>query len=502
MVAWLDQTDLDAAADSSVGLGPTAEAALALKPERLVLLSNYPRPKSLSYRSWLMRQHAADVDVRQVQLDDPTDYREVYLAADEILKELSQELQQGGRDDRLIVHLTPGNPTMQAVWVILGSTRYPVRFIRSSKEKGVSEAKVPFELSFEHVDPDLRVRADDRLSEVGLGIPPESAQFGDIVGRSKAMMAVIQDARLAVHRAVPVLILGESGTGKELLARAIHEEGRGRSGKPFVAINCGAIPKDLVEATLFGHKKGAFTGAIADEKGKFESADGGTLFLDEIGEMPLEAQVTLLRVLQEKSVVRVGEAKERSIDVRVIAATNRPLLDEVTANRFREDLYYRLAVLILELPPLRERHGDLFPVAEALLKKINQQAEGEPGYEPKKLSAGAKALLQKHSWPGNVRELENTLMRVSVWTQGATVTEKELERAMPRRAPSAQDVSILGHPVEDGFSLDEVLNDVRRHYLKRALEQAQGNKTRAAKLLGLNSHQVLSGWLERLGIET
>jgi transcriptional regulator with PAS, ATPase and Fis domain len=290
-----------------------------------------------------------------------------------------------------------------------------------------------------------------------------------------------------------VLIEGESGTGKEMLARAIHRASPRRA-RDLVAVNCGAIPHELIESQLFGHEKGAFTDAKEARKGVFEAADGGTLFLDEVGELPTAAQVKLLRVLQEREVVRVGANKPIKVDVRVVAATNRILTDEIAAGRFREDLFYRLAVAVLKIPSVRDRAGDLGLLVDHLLSASNQEAASEPGFVEKKLSAGARNLLLAHHWPGNVRELQNTLRRALIWTEGGTVSAEDVREALlPTRPAKSQEV--LGRPLGGGFSLPEMMRDVARHYLKRAMHDAGGNKTKAAELVGLPSYQTLTNWL-------
>ena len=232
------------------------------------------------------------------------------------------------------------------------------------------------------------------------------------------MKRLVRRARQAAPFSEVVFIEGESGTGKQLLAEAIHAEST-RKGKPLVEVNCGAIPKELFESQFFGHTKGSFTGSTGDSEGYFEQADGGTLFLDEVGELSLEHQVKLLRVLQEKKVRRVGGKADISVDVRVIAATNRNLLEEVRAGRFREDLYYRLSILVFKLPPLRERQGDVGFLIQKTVDKLNAEFGGRAGFVQKKLSPGATNLLLRHGWPGNVRELEATLRRAFIWSKGA-----------------------------------------------------------------------------------
>jgi len=340
-------------------------------------------------------------------------------------------------------------------------------------------------------------QADRRLAQLSAGEAPARAEFSAILHRSAVMRRLLLRAEKVALRSVPVLIEGESGTGKELLARAIHAASPRRD-RPFIAINCGAIPAELVESELFGHVKGAFTGATWDRSGVFEAADGGTLFLDEVGELPLAAQVKLLRVVQEQTVTRVGATQSVAVNARIIAATNRQLVTEIQAGRFREDLFYRLAVAVLKLPPLREREGDLSLLIDRLLEQVNRNGAEDPGYPQKNLAPGARNLLLTHPWPGNVRELLNTLQRATLWSEGATITEEELREAL-LPFPACEDDDVLGRPLTPGFSLSDLMGEVARHYLYRALDEAQGNRTRAAELLGLPSYQTLNNWLKKYG---
>jgi transcriptional regulator with GAF, ATPase, and Fis domain len=285
-----------------------------------------------------------------------------------------------------------------------------------------------------------------------------------------------------------------------MLARAIHRASPRRD-RPFIAVNCGAIPADLVESELFGHEKGAFTDAKQARKGYFESADGGTLFLDEVGELPSSAQVKLLRAVQEGEIVRLGSSRALKVDVRIVAATNRTLTEEIAEGRFREDLFYRLAVAVLKIPPLRERAGDIGLLIQHLLEYVNREASTEPGYREKKLSAGARNLLLAHPWPGNVRELLNTLRRAAIWSDGAAISSEDaLEALLPVAGSVRQEV--LGRPLGSGFNLSNLLDEVARHYLGRAMDEAKGNKTKAAELVGLPSYQTLSNWLARYEVTT
>ncbi len=258
---------------------------------------------------------------------------------------------------------------------------------------------------------------------------------------------------------------------------------------------------ELIDSELFGHEKGAFTGAHATRAGYFEAADGGTLFLDEIGELPQQSQVRLLRVLQEHEVTRLGASKSRKIDVRIVAATNRVLPEEVRAGRFREDVFHRIAVGILALPPLRNREGDINLLIDALLAQINREATSQPGFKHKVLSVSARNRLLRHAWPGNVRELHNALLRASIWAPWEEIAAEEVAEVLALTSSHTDD-TILGAALGEAFSLPDLMGEVARHYLERAMAQSHGNKTEAAKLLGLGSYQTLTNWLAKYHSKT
>jgi len=305
--------------------------------------------------------------------------------------------------------------------------------------------------------------------------------FEGMLGASSSMRTVFDSIRKVATTNVPVLVLGESGTGKEVAARAIHQRSARKDG-PFVAINCSAIPETLLESELFGHEKGAFTGAHVQRKGKIETANGGTLFLDEIGEIPLPLQVKLLRFLQEQIIERVGGRQEIPIDVRIIAATNADLKKGLAAGTFREDLYYRLAVVQIVMPPLREREGDVRLLAQSFLQRFAAEAK-KTG-----LSFDREALraLNNHSWPGNVRELENCIRRAVVMAEGKRLTVQDLELASAAGANFA--------------TLKDAREAVEREMVQRALRKHSGKIAPAAVDLGL-SRPTLYELMEKLGIE-
>jgi PAS domain S-box-containing protein len=309
-------------------------------------------------------------------------------------------------------------------------------------------------------------------------------QFSGIIGKDERMLEIYDLIRDLAESSVPVLIQGESGTGKELVAAAIHNEGA-RAGKQFVPVNCGALPETLLESELFGHVKGAFTGAIRDKKGRFELADGGTIFLDEIGDVSPAMQVRLMRVLQEGTFERVGSEKTIKVDVRVISATNKDLQKEIAAGRFRDDLYYRLSVVPVRLPPLRERRNDIPLLSDHILKRA-LETSGRPGV---RLSPEALDIMLSYDWPGNVRELQNWIQFALVKCKGAVILPEHLP---PSRwaTPGAATVPTSPH---------------RRHKLdiesvREALRQTHGNRVEAARLLGV-SRATLYRFLPETGLE-
>lgn len=495
LCAWLGNTDLRALGEEAfIGLGPVAQAVTNRAFDCLVLLSNYSKEQVEGYLDWLKTKKDIPVTVRFVQLISPTDFGEIYQAARSALDGIRS---QDGAEISLTYHLSPGTPAMAAVWILLAKSIYPAELLESSREQGVKTAVIPFDISAEFL-PALLKGADDRLEKLSAGPPPAAPEFSEIVHRSPVMQQVIARARRVALRSVPVLIEGESGTGKELLARAIHRASP-RHAKPFIAVNCGAIPSELVESEFFGHRKGAFTGAVQDKKGYFEAAHGGTLFLDEIGELPLAAQVKILRVLQEKKVVPVGGTAELDVDVRIIAATNRTLVTEVAERRFRQDLYYRLAVAVLHLPPLREREGDLSLLIDHMLAMVNRESIDEPGYVDKKISASAKNIMLSYPWPGNARELQNVIRRAAVWSVDATITDADMGEILV--SPSPQSEAKSGEvDLSKGVNLPEILAETARLYLARAMKETGGNKSKAARILGLPNYQTLTNWLEKYGV--
>lgn len=320
----------------------------------------------------------------------------------------------------------------------------------------------------------------------------ETEQLGRLLVHSEGMRRVARMVRKVASFKTTVLVLGESGVGKELICRGLHDESP-RAGAPFVAVNCGAIPDNLLESELFGHVRGAFTDASTDKQGLFEAAQGGTLFLDEIGELTLALQVKLLRVLQEEEIRRVGDTKSTAVDVRVVAATSRDLSAMVEDGSFREDLFYRLNVMPLEVPPLRERKDDIVPLVQHFLAATNRRL----GTKIEGLTEPALARLVAYEWPGNVRELENTVEHAAVMADDVLIDEAALpERA--RRGPARAEAFTMTFDAAD-LSVKRAGRALEREFILRALEQTDGNRTHAARKLDL-SHRALLYKIKDFGL--
>lgn len=335
-----------------------------------------------------------------------------------------------------------------------------------------------------------------------------------IIGQSTTLAEVFRVLLKVAPTDSTVLVTGESGTGKELLVRALHANSL-RADKPFVPINCGAIPKELLESELFGHEKGAFTHAIRSRPGRFELADGGTIFLDEIGEMELSLQVKILRVLQEKEIERVGGIGAKKVDVRIVAATNRDLEQEVSRGLFREDLYYRLNVIPLHLPPLRERGGDVLLLAECFLQRFCNKKQ-RPVLT---LAPAARKVLSAYHWPGNVRELENFMERLSILVDGDVVQPADLPQKIlnavgdvaelpepePPRIPSTGPSPrgfiwpTLGDLAQYNMGLKEFLDAIEDKLLEEALDKSEGVKNQAAELLGIKRTTLIEKLKKKVG---
>ncbi len=517
LLTWIGHTDLKAMActlsvskrkaiaeivnaeiEDDAGPGPVKSLLDKEYFKQVHILSNYDLAITKQFASWLGKRCVT----HHVELTNPSEHGQILDAVKPILS--SVELEKG---DELCFHLSPGTPAMAAIWILLGKSQYPATLYQTHWDK-VWKTEIPFDITTD-VLPQL-LREPDRLwQHLAAKTPQEIRGFEGIVGKSEAIrMAVGRAQRAAIHD-VPVLILGESGTGKEMFAEAIHYASHRRNKKP-VLINCAAISSNLLESELFGHVKGSFTGADKNRKGAFQLADSSTLFLDEIGECDLDMQAKLLRALQPPPnegpccrIIRpVGAEQDIKVDVRIVAATNKDLTEAVENGEFREDLLYRLSIVTLKVPPLRERDEDLVILAESLLIDINKRLKRrrETGYQDKSISDDTKRFMQRYHWPGNVRELSNALLQAAVMAEGTTLGPHDIAAAIAD-LPGKKGGDVLDCPLGDDFSIDAKLEEIHAHFIRRAMSEAGGKVTKAAKLLGMKHYQTLSAQLDRMGIE-
>ncbi|KMJ52758.1 sigma-54 factor interaction domain-containing protein [Vogesella sp. EB] len=496
LISWIGETDHQVSEGRLTGeWGPIATAVKAEHYDRVHLLTNYGYDRSNDYCKWLesVTGHPR-VELQEIELLSPIDHVDIYR---QITAEL-QQLRLPAESVSPTFHLSPGTPAMATIWVLLAKSRFPARLIQTAKQhNGVKEVDISFDLAGDFL-PEYLQRTDERVGRLLAKPEGVAKEFAGIVHTNPMMREQIQRAhQVAVHN-VPVLVLGETGTGKELFAEAIHRAS-GRAGK-YVAVNCGAIPKELVNSELFGHRKGAFTGADRDRTGHFREASGGTLFLDEIGDLPLDAQVRLLRAIQQGEVTPLGASDPVKVDVRIIAATHRDLMADVQSGRFREDLFHRLAVGIIRLPALRERREDIPPLVSHFMAMINQDSAHSPEWQQKEISESAIKILLSHDWPGNVRELYHTLLRASIWARQGLLDEHDIMDNILRMPRQSSD--ILERGIGQGFEIEKVLDEVKAHYIRQAMTQAHGKKKDAAVLLGLNNYQTLNNWIDKLGRQT
>lgn len=467
-----------------------------------------------AFREW-MSSRGHNVTLHLLQVANPYDYEEVY-------RQVSGELQRyeqlaGSSPRRLAFYLNPGTRAMSAVWVLLSRTSFSADLFQLTGD-GASPQQVRFPFRIGGLDfiPEIEARRAQALA--GLAATAAGQDLPAIDGDSEAILKV---KRLILqYAAAPfdVLIHGASGAGKEVVAtRLVEASPRRPPGKPFVKVNCAAVPEDLLESELFGHVKGAFTGAVSNKSGKFRDADQGTLFLDEIGECSPSMQAKLLRVLQPDDLsaptvrritpVGAGSDKEVTVNVRVIAATNRDLKAMVDQGTFRSDLYYRLTTLVIRLPSLEERREDIRILAKKVVDKANDAmaATGNAALPKKTLTEAACDFLTQIAWPGNVRQLNSVIARAVVSSAGDLIDEADIRDALaedPFYAPMTQ--SLYGRELGDSFDLSQLFeaaaNELRRHYIPRAIKEAGGNRTAAAKLLGFDSSSRMRYHEEQAGL--
>ncbi len=439
---------------------------------------------------WACNQLGAD-DVKVITAETSEEAFKLFCSEDPLI--VITEMRLGTHSGlELLARLRKRDPNALVIITgALGTTQSVIESMRLGAFDFVRKEQLPFNLKIV-VDAALKAASEMRRAKPFEPALTVEQHQDSIVGQSPAMQEVFKMVGRISNSDAAVMITGESGSGKELVARAIHQYSS-RHDRPFLAINCAAIPENLLESELFGHEKGSFTGASAQRIGRFEQCDGGTLFLDEIGDMPLAIQSKLLRVLQDGTFSRVGGNQTIKTDVRIVAATNKNLEAEVADKKFREDLFYRLNVVRLHLPPLRNRREDIRLLAEYFLKRIASQ-KAKPQLQ---LSQDAVDLLEGHPWPGNVRELENTIQRAAVLATSDVLLPKDLplgqaaaaspvEAALPATAPSSlEDAARVLFEAASAQPGLELLPWLEREFTRRAMESTGNNQVRAAKLLGI-----------------
>lgn len=479
------------------------------------ILTELGEAAAKAFQVW-MSSRGHDVTVHLVAVTNPYDYEEVYRQAAGELQQYEQ--QAGSSPRRLAFFLNPGTRAMSAVWVLLSRTSFSADLFQlTGDDASPQQVKFPFRIGGLDFIPEIEARRAQALA--GLAATAAGQDLPAIDGDSEAIYKVKRLILQYAPTPFDVLIHGASGAGKEVVAtRLVEASSRRPPGKPFVKVNCAAVPEDLLESELFGHVKGAFTGAVANKSGKFKDAHNGTLFLDEIGECSPSMQAKLLRVLQPddlssptvRKITPVGaEAdSEATVDVRVIAATNRDLKAMVDQGTFRSDLYYRLTTLVIRLPSLEERREDIRVLAKKVVDKANaaMSATGSNVLPTKSLTESACDFLTQIAWPGNVRQLNSVLARAVVSSAGDLIDESDIRDALaedPFYSPTAK--SLYGRNLGGEFDLSRLLeesaNDLRRHYIPRAIKEAGGNRSAAARLLGFEQssrmryHEELAGLL-------
>ncbi len=495
LLCWIGQKDISAAKGIEQEWSGHVLHALrwvGVTPEErfdsALLLAAYPEEECNNYIGWIKNQvPSVQIEHRRMQDGfDPTSFKDVFRAAENAIRDTQKKY---GPNTRISLEISSGTSAMTSCWVLLGKAYFPdARLMASSKYFDVREVTIPFDITAAYKQDAIRRLLSSPAQR------PDAPGFDDIITTSPAVYRAMNKAALVAKTDVNVLLQGESGTGKELFARAIWKSSN-RADRTFVAANCAGIPEQLSESLLFGHVRGAFTGADRPHDGYFEQADGGTLFLDEVGELPMGIQAKLLRAIQDRTIRKLGSAIDESVDVRLICATNRELLKEAAEGRFREDLFYRVCQILISLPPLRNRKGDITRLAELFIKKIELNEKKLP---KKSLSLDAERVLLEHTWPGNVRELENAVVHAWLFSEKAEISGEDVRESL--LIPSIKG-DILGRPIGEGFSIESVVGEVARHYLERAREKSRGTKLGAARLLGLDNGHNLDTWCRKAGID-
>lgn len=477
------------------GKGPLATiiSSSGISFDHIYLVSSDADPLYEHYA----RSVGKKASLKVVRLTSPANYEEVYAATNSILEGIASQGKAGATE--LFFNLSSGTPTMASIMVLLGNSRFPGRLLQAFAGK-VEEARLPFKVDL--FLPDLLDKSLQRFTESG---PKIDEAFGHVSGSGPLITKAKYVAARFAQRDASVLLVGETGVGKELFAGAVHKIS-GRSARTMIEINCAAIPESLQESILFGHRRGAFTGANCDYAGAFQQADGSTLFLDEVGELSPATQAKLLRALQPsmdeatttRTIMPMGASSPLKVDVRIIAATNRNLASMIRSGAFRRDLYHRLNQGLVYIPAVRERLTDLSAITDDVMRGINTEFFPKPG-DARTLSRDARSFILNYDWPGNVRQLRQVLLQSALLADGE-VTRNHLHDAL------ADELGVDDHPVPlapfgEGFVLSEFLRDIEVKALGEAKQRGRGNKTAAAKQLGMQDNRFLDSRLRALGVD-
>ncbi|MBF0121104.1 MAG: sigma 54-interacting transcriptional regulator [Desulfobacterales bacterium] len=480
LCAWLGKADINASKENNFidkikKIGPIAETLdyTDFKFNTLLLLNDWKGEgkdyiNKLKERLEKKKKKCDIIDKEVNRTKSPTNISYIYEIAKNVLDEYSKD----NNSAIFTFLLSPGTAMMQAVWIFL-SSHYDAKLLESSIEKGVLPVNLPFDLQ-------LKFREEKSYAS-----PEKLKEFKNLILPNDIKKKI----KIFADNNHPVLLLGESGTGKEVIARCIHDLSK-LNNKPYRPINCGAFTHNLLASELFGYVKGAFTGAEQNTPGIFEKAVGGTVFLDEIGDIPKDQQVYFLRLLEEKKVRRIGDDKEIPVNCRIIAATNKNLYEEIKTGNFREDLFYRLVVLVITIPPLRERKTE--EIQKLAIEIFN--SENKKLSKPLKMDNSFIDEILKYHWPGNVRELMNTIIRAMIMTKNGVVTKDNisfLTHSSKLSSSHDQDIIINQDINAEDFKLDNIIREVKYHYLREALKKSHGEKTGAAKLLYKNNKRNL-----------
>ena len=490
LLSWVGDTDLNSVSVDKENEGPIKcflNSEYYFKMDKIFLLTDDHRPDELEkYREDLKK--FTKVKFIDIKLNDPTDYTEIYPLIEENISNLSKKYS----DIFWNFFISPGTSQMAAIWIILGLGKYNANIFQSFKDPvtgkvSLKQVKVPFSIDYKYIEKRLEnIKENEEILQ-------NSNYIKNIQYKSEVMKKLLSQALKVAKYNVPVLILGETGTGKELLANFIMENS---SAKDKFSLNMAHLSKELARSELFGYSRGAFTGATKNKDGYFKKFKDGILFFDEIGELDLDVQAELLRVLESKEFYPIGSSTAIKTNTRIIAATNRDLYKMVKEGKFREDLFYRLSTIILRMPPLRERQEDIETIANYFVKKINNDfTEQDPNYQTKSLTDDAIALLREYSWPGNVRQLYQVLLRCFIWVDEEKITSSHIKEQLCEDTMNPN-INKKCDRYNYNMPLPEYLEMIEKKYIEETLKTSKTIKEVTEKLR-YNNYQTLQNRIEK-----